>query len=152
MIESRPRLDLYTGWIPNSDFIPLRRHYLETSLVNAWTKLAEAALPSPQAPTATRRQRRQSSTYGRRQSSTYGRCHATSTLGPLRETFCADRWLRLRQDPAGRSPPHGSSICMYKNDVGVMCSRSSFFFLFRKLHEHILPRLPTSFSYIYDVL
>ena len=46
MIESRPRLDLYTGWIPNSDFIPLRRHYLETSLVNAWTKLAEAALPS----------------------------------------------------------------------------------------------------------
>ena len=46
MIESRPRLDLYTGWIPNSDFIPLRRHYPETSLVNAWTKLAEAALRS----------------------------------------------------------------------------------------------------------
>jgi alpha-N-acetylglucosaminidase len=46
MIESRPRLDLYTGWIPNSDFMPIRRHYPETSLVNAWTKLVEATLPS----------------------------------------------------------------------------------------------------------
>ncbi len=46
MIESRPRLDLYTGWIPNSDFMPIRRHYPEAALVNAWKKLMEATLPS----------------------------------------------------------------------------------------------------------
>lgn len=45
MIESRPRLDLYTGWIPNSDFMPIRRHYPESSLVNAWHKLMLATVP-----------------------------------------------------------------------------------------------------------
>ena len=46
MIESRPRLDLYTGWIANSDFMPIRRHYPESALVNAWKKLMRATLPS----------------------------------------------------------------------------------------------------------
>jgi hypothetical protein len=27
MMESRPRLDLHTGYIRNSDFMPIRRHY-----------------------------------------------------------------------------------------------------------------------------
>lgn len=45
MMESRPRLDLYTGWIPNSDFMPIRRHYPESSLVNAWHKLMLATVP-----------------------------------------------------------------------------------------------------------
>ncbi len=45
MVESRPRLDLYTGWIPNSDFMPIRRHYPEASLVSAWRKLLRATIP-----------------------------------------------------------------------------------------------------------
>ena len=48
-----------------------------------------------------------------------------------------------------------SSIYMYKNDVVVMHSHSKktiLFFLFHKLHDHILPPLPTSFLYTYDIL
>jgi hypothetical protein len=47
----------------------------------------------------------------------------------------------------------GSSIYMYKNDVGVMYSHSKkqIFFLLHKLHDHIHPPLPTSFLYIYDI-
>eukprot|EP00960_Hanusia_phi_P001189 32714-Hanusia_phi.AAC.1 len=42
MVESRPRLDLATGWIPHSDFMPIKRHYPDTALVRAWLKLLRA--------------------------------------------------------------------------------------------------------------
>ncbi|EKX45295.1 hypothetical protein GUITHDRAFT_51145, partial [Guillardia theta CCMP2712] len=42
MVESRPRLDLASGWIPNSDFMPIKRHYPEEALVRAWLKLLRA--------------------------------------------------------------------------------------------------------------
>lgn len=42
MIESRPRLDLHTGYIRNSDFMPIRRHYSDAVLVKAWYKLLDA--------------------------------------------------------------------------------------------------------------
>jgi hypothetical protein len=50
----------------------------------------------------------------------------------------------------GLHTPHVSSIYMYKNDVGVMCSQycshSKKIFLFFLLHKlHVLPPLPTSF-------
>ena len=45
-----------------------------------------------------------------------------------------------------------SSIYMHKNDVGVMYSHSKKkinFFWLHKLHEHILPPLPTSILYMH---
>lgn len=42
MIESRPRLDLFTGFIRNSDFMPVRRHYNESVLISAWHAMCTA--------------------------------------------------------------------------------------------------------------
>ena len=42
MMEVRPRLDLFSGFIPNSEFMPIRRHYKESKLVAAWHGLYEA--------------------------------------------------------------------------------------------------------------
>jgi hypothetical protein len=42
MVEVRPRLDLFSGFIPNSEFMPIRRHYQESKLVAAWHGLYEA--------------------------------------------------------------------------------------------------------------
>jgi len=42
MMEIRPRVDAYSGYIPNSDFMPIRRHYKDSTLVQAWHQLIES--------------------------------------------------------------------------------------------------------------